>query len=280
VKQQASNELSKRLELKTHAKRLAIPPFDKCRMAIEITNICNHKCIFCPSEILTRKKRFINEDLCYRIIREGYELGIREIAFHILGEPFLNDNLPNYVRVAKKLGYTYAYLTSNGSLATPEKIKSVIDAGLDSIKFSINAATRENYKSTHGKDDFEKVKNNLIACYEYRKTANKNFKIFTSFVVTNQTIGEIELFKKEFADYVDSIAFYKAATRSGAMPENKLRSDKINADFNYKVLECSQPFNAIYVSCEGTLIMLYGSSLKFGLGGSSTTLLKRSLDFQ
>jgi hypothetical protein len=187
-------------------------------------------------------------------MQEGYELGIRELSFQIFGEPFVNEKLPNYIKAAKDIGYTYVFLTTNGSLATREKIASVISAGLDSIKFSINAATRESYKTVHGKDDFEKVKNNLIACCEYRKTANKNFKIFTSLVVTNQTIGEIELFKKEFADYVDSIAFYKTLTRAGAMPENKALADKINAEANFKVVECNQPFNSIFVSCEGTLI--------------------------
>ena len=46
-------------------------------------------------------------------------------------------------------------MTSNGALATPEKIRAVIDAGLDSIKFSINAPERKMYAFIHGKDDFD-----------------------------------------------------------------------------------------------------------------------------
>ena len=41
----------------------------------------------------------------------------------------------------------YTFLTTNGSLARPEIMKKVIDAGLDSIRFSVNAADREMYKA-------------------------------------------------------------------------------------------------------------------------------------
>lgn len=46
-------------------------------------------------------------------------------------------DLPDYIAKAKEIGYTYVYLTSNGSLATPTKMRAVIDAGLDSLRFPL-----------------------------------------------------------------------------------------------------------------------------------------------
>ncbi|RAZ93288.1 radical SAM protein, partial [Klebsiella oxytoca] len=79
--------------------------------------------------------------------------------------------------LAKDIGYTYVYLTSNGALATPERIRAVVDAGLDSIKFSINAPERKLYEFIHGQDDFDKVFDHLVYLNQYRKESGRNFKI-------------------------------------------------------------------------------------------------------
>ena len=58
-------------------------------------------------------------------------------------------------------------MTTNGAMADPEKMKKVLDAGLDSIRISINAVDREMYKVLHGKDDFEIVLENIRFMREY-----------------------------------------------------------------------------------------------------------------
>ena len=254
-----SNERKESIKDRIHQKeRTDIslqPSFNGRRMSIEITNACNHHCIFCPSGNLNRKRQFIDEDLFYRIVQEGYDLGIRELALHMLGEPLLNKNISKYVVHAKSTGYQYVYLTTNGSLANPQKIHEVFNAGLDSIKFSINAGTRESYIAVHGCDDFENVKKNLIYCSEYRKTSGKEFNIFISFVVTNLTLPEVEQFKETFSTYVDDIVFYNIINRGGVIPDNiRLAPEDITfKESKTRGMFCHHPFNAVYVTSEGFL---------------------------
>ena len=70
----------------------------------------------------------------------------------------LVPDLPDYIAEAKRIGYSYVYLTSNGSLATPEKAKAALDAGLDSIKFSINALHPVEKKPAKGPIGFRQRK--------------------------------------------------------------------------------------------------------------------------
>ena len=49
------------------------------------------------------------------------------------------------------------YMYCNGANLRRDFMKKVIDAGCDSIKFSINANNGEDFKKVHGYDDFEKV---------------------------------------------------------------------------------------------------------------------------
>ena len=163
------------------------PPFPYTNFLIETSNACNHRCIFCAHQKMQRKVGKIDTKFLYDILQQAYDLGTREVGFYATGEPFLVKELPDYIRRAKEIGYGYVYLTSNGSLATPERIRSVIDAGLDSIKFSINAPERRMYEFIHGKDDFDKVFEHLRYLNEYRTVSGKKYKIFITGILTRFT---------------------------------------------------------------------------------------------
>jgi molybdenum cofactor biosynthesis enzyme MoaA len=107
-------------------------------MMVELSNACNHACIFCTNPHMTRKAKRINSDLLYRVMQQARQEGVEEIGFYTTGDPFIHKDLDKFTRRAKELGFRYIYISTNGALATPERAKSVIDAGMDSIKFSIN----------------------------------------------------------------------------------------------------------------------------------------------
>ena len=122
-------DLQERVRLKT-ADRDELyslePPFPKSNFLMELSNACNHACIFCAHQKMRRKVGKIDKNLAFDILQQAYDLGTREVGFYATGEPFLVPDLPEYIKKAKDIGYTYVYLTSNGSLATPEKIRAVM----------------------------------------------------------------------------------------------------------------------------------------------------------
>ena len=101
------------------------PPFPKTNFLIELSNACNHACIFCTHQKMKRPVGRINKDFAYDILQQAYDLGTREVGFYATGEPFILPDLADYIRKAKDIGYTYVYLTSNGALATPERVREV-----------------------------------------------------------------------------------------------------------------------------------------------------------
>jgi MoaA/NifB/PqqE/SkfB family radical SAM enzyme len=73
-----------------------------------------------------------------RIIKEMRDEGVEELGLFYIGESFLCPWLPEAIREAKDIGYPYVFLTTNGSAATPAKVRACFEAGLDSLKFSLN----------------------------------------------------------------------------------------------------------------------------------------------
>ena len=237
------------------------PPNPK-EMYLELNNICNHKCSFCSNVKMQRSKKNMDEELARRIMHEGVILGVTDITFFATGEPFVIKNLDEYVKYAKQLGYEYVFLTSNASLAVPEIAKRVIDAGLDSIKFSINAGTKETYKIVHGKDDFDKVINNILWFYKYKTDNHIDIKLYASMVPTDKSRGEYDKLMDKIGHCLDDdIHMRECSNQGGNMfenndtviinPDNILGTLKPNQYQEKKI--CPDPFNRIVVSSEGYL---------------------------
>ncbi len=247
-------DLQERVRLKT-ADRDELyslePPFPKSNFLMELSNACNHACIFCAHQKMRRKVGKIDKNLAFDILQQAYDLGTREVGFYATGEPFLVPDLPEYIKKAKDIGYTYVYLTSNGSLATPEKIRAVIDSGLDSIKFSINAPERELYKFIHGTDDFDKVMEHLKYLNKYREESETNYKIYVTGILTRYTENLKDMYFKVFDGLADQIVFKYVYNQGGYMPEIEkyLRCQCDHAP----IRRCNLPFDAISVTWEGYL---------------------------
>ena len=227
------------------------PPFPKTNFLMEVSNVCNHACIFCAHQKMKRPVGKINQEKAFDILQQAYDLGTREVGFYATGEPFLVPELHEYIKKAKDIGYTYVYLTSNGSVATPDKIRKVIDAGLDSIKFSINAPQRKLYKFIHGRDDFDTVLSHLRYLNEYRKESGKNYKIYVTGILTKFTENLKDKYQEVFGDLADQIVFKYVYNQGGYMPEiDPLLRCRCDTEERRR---CNLPFDAISVTKEGYL---------------------------
>lgn len=173
-------------------------------MLVEITNRCNHQCIFCAHHKMQQKQGEIDVRFLKRILYEAYEMGVHRVGLYTTGEMFMCKEVATHIRNAKEIGYEYVYADTNGALASKENLEKVMTAGLDSLKFSINAGKSDSYRFIHGHDDFNRVIDNLKLCHELKKKINPRMKILVSFIVTKKTADEVEILRRMTAPYVDA----------------------------------------------------------------------------
>lgn len=230
------------------------PPFPR-NMMVELTNACNHTCIFCTSAHMTRKIGRINGDLMERLLVEGRGMGVEEVGFYTTGDPFVDKRLEQYVARANELGYQYMYISTNGGLASPDRAKAAIDAGLTSIKFSINAGSRETYNLIHGKDEWDKVLENLRFISEYRKTLGRPLSLFVTSIVTKQSADEQDALRTAVGDLVDEISFFPVHDQNGPMAQAMAMLAPTPEQENAAALTgggaCMMVFNRLHVTFEG-----------------------------
>ena len=221
---------------------------------IELSNACNHFCVFCNNPRMKRKINTLDKKTFSRFIVEGHKLGINEVGLYATGEPFLTKDINWYIKKCKDAGIERIYVTSNGSLASLDKVKEAYKCGLNSIKYSINAATRKNYKIIHGKDDFEKVKKNVENVFNWINKNNIKLQLLASFTYTKITENEIPLYKKVFGNFFEDIMFFPASSQGGRINNiieqisnhNLLRSED-------EIEPCEMLWNRVHLTCEGFL---------------------------
>lgn len=237
------------------------PKFEDAVLRLEFSNICNDHCLFCPHAKMNRKPCHMEEKFALRIISQAASLGVRKAGYFINNEPFVTEHLAEYIAYSKKAGINYVFVTTNGALATPEKLRAVMDAGLDSLKFSINGGSPETYLCVQGGDDYARVMEHLHYAYEYREKSGCKCQLLTSFVVTKHTQDEIDSHYEKVRPYVDDIVFFNCENLGGQMVEecNALRvevaNDKLPKFKIHHTLPCPLLFNSINITCEGYLTL-------------------------
>ncbi len=128
-----------------------IPLKTPYRMHIEVTNICNFKCIFCApynSTGLAPKKQNMPFPLFRKIIDDlgRFPQKLKKMYFHNFGEPLVNKNLPAMIQYAKDHDVTErTELITNGSLLSPEVNRALVRSGLDHMTISIEGITEQDY---------------------------------------------------------------------------------------------------------------------------------------
>ena len=81
-------------------------PFPK-NCLIELSNACNHKCIFCTNPRMSRAIGRLDFETYKKFIIQSVPLGLREVGLYATGEPFITKNLEKYIKFAKDSGIEY-----------------------------------------------------------------------------------------------------------------------------------------------------------------------------
>jgi hypothetical protein len=194
----------------------------------------------------------IDQKFLKNVLIEAYDMGIRRVGLYTIGEMFLCKDIVTHVKNAKEVGYEYIYADTNGALADRKKLEAVIMAGLDSIKFSINAGKRETYKKIHGQDKFETVLKNLQTCYELKQSFNKKLKIMVSFVVTKENEEEIELLHEIVMPYVNEYMVHPLFVRQNSEYDTRNTLEPKMGKYIQKI-PCFMVFTRLHITFDGYL---------------------------
>ena len=116
------------------------------RVYLEITNICNRACSFCPGTVRPHRRMSMDE---FDRITDRL-CGVTEyLYYHVMGEPLTHPLLPDFIRLAKTKGFKSA-ITTNGTLLS-SRGRELVDAGVYKVNISVHSFENGEDSLEHGK---------------------------------------------------------------------------------------------------------------------------------
>lgn len=102
---------------------------------VEIGNICNLSCSFCPGT--KREKRFMTADE-FRIAADRLREYTDYLYFHLMGEPLMHPELDTLLSIAGDMGYK-VIITTNGTLLEKRGESLLESAAVHKINISLQS---------------------------------------------------------------------------------------------------------------------------------------------
>ena len=194
---------------------------------LEVTNRCNLLCTTCPR---TYEELEPPADMSWELFTSIVDQvpGLARAVLHGVGEPMLVKALPRMVSYLKAHG-TYVLFNTNGTVLSEKNGRALIEAGLDELRVSIDAATRASYVRVRGKDYFERILRNVRAFRNLQEREGlTNPRVSAWLTGLKETLHELPAFVRVAAEagvrevYLQRLVFFEDEAIGLARPDQAL----------------------------------------------------------
>ncbi len=114
------------------------------KVYIELTNICNLKCSFCPPPINDNKTMSLEN---FNILNFQLKDLTKQLAYHLLGDPLVLSNLKQYLDISFKYNLK-VNITTTGNTLKKDNFKVLFHKTIRQINFSINSYNANSHKKS------------------------------------------------------------------------------------------------------------------------------------
>ncbi|MEO5375212.1 MAG: radical SAM protein [Alphaproteobacteria bacterium] len=229
-------------------------------LGIETVFGCNARCVMCHiDEKTTRRKRVMTMDL-YRYIVDAMEQHrdvIDRFNLWSLGEPMLDPHIVERTALAKQRGFRNTAISTNADLLDEERQKGLLDAGIDTMIFSIDGARKETHESIRRGTSFERIVANCLNMIHLRDRHGYRTRFFVRMVTQDSNRDEWPAVREFWSRHLspsrnDMIGYYPVHNAGGYFGDKTA----ILGDRQTDAMErrpCRYPFETIIILADGRL---------------------------
>lgn len=167
---------------------------------IEVTTVCGLRCLQCEHTYWHEPNTTMKFEQFKGIVDQFPSLDW--VGLTGIGESFI---VPDFIKMLQyvKAKHTYIELYDNFYFVNEEKIRALVDMGVDKILFSFDAATKETYEKLRVNANFDRVLENIKTIYRIKADKKTECpELAFHFVITKLNMNEIV----QYVELVHSIA--------------------------------------------------------------------------
>ena len=258
----------------------AMPTHDPVCLYLETTNRCNLLCTTCPR---TYEELEPPADMSWELFCSIVDQipNLSRAVLHGVGEPMLVKNLPRMVRYLKGRG-TYVLFNTNGTVLNEKNGRALIEAELDELRVSLDAANAESFRAIRGKNYFNRILKNVRAFRDLQEREGHTKPRVSAWLTgLRETVEQLPDFVRVAATagvkevYLQRLVFFEENAIGKARPDQALYEQLSREEASYidRAAEIAGSLGITFSASGGASEP--GMSLKRTDGGSPWSLCRR-----
>ncbi|MCS6915334.1 MAG: radical SAM protein [Myxococcales bacterium] len=185
-------------------------------LKIELTNFCNLACPMCPHPRMRRPVGYMDPALFRKIITEATPQ--LEFAYlHHLGESLFHGRIGELIRYARSCGVRVG-LSTNATILSPRKARALLEAGLDLLVISLDAATPATYARMRVGARWASTLHNVHHFLELKRRLGSRTAAVIQMVVTDENQHEVAAFTDQWRRCGEQVMIKEARDWAGQVP--------------------------------------------------------------
>ena len=165
LKRKADSLVGRLFPLNDTLDAMASRPFE---LHLELTNLCNANCVFCPYQFQEREVAYMPEEVFTKAVDDFVACGGGSVGLTpIVGDALIHPDFVSrvrYLRAQPKIDRIW--VTTNAILLDKHGIDEVLSSGLTSITISTSGFDEPSYRRIYRSSAYERHRKNVLALVE------------------------------------------------------------------------------------------------------------------
>jgi radical SAM protein with 4Fe4S-binding SPASM domain len=234
---------------------MALRPFE---LHLELTNLCNANCVFCPYQFQERDIQRMPDDIFAKALADFVDCGGGSVGLTpLVGDALIDPDFVARVRTLRaQPKIDRIWVTTNAILLDKHGIDEVLGSGLTSITISTSGFEADSYRRIYRSTAYERFRRNVLALAE-RNSALAEPLTITIGLRTDRPLAEV----MKDPDFQPILAFAPDIdfTWSFTSANGRITREALPAGMRLRVVDarretCVQLYNGPIVLPDGTVM--------------------------
>jgi MoaA/NifB/PqqE/SkfB family radical SAM enzyme len=139
---------------------MAARPFE---LHLELTNLCNANCVFCPYQFQEREVEFMSDEVFRKAVNDYVSIGGGSVGLTpIVGDALIDPKFLERVRYLRALPQVdRIFVTTNAILLDKHGIDNVLESGVSAITISTAGFDEAMYLRVYRSKSYQRMKRNV-----------------------------------------------------------------------------------------------------------------------
>ncbi|GBF32295.1 tungsten-containing aldehyde ferredoxin oxidored uctase cofactor modifying protein [Desulfocucumis palustris] len=222
-----------------------------------VNGLCTASCNMCTISNWKRDPNIMDNITYIKILKNflDYQQNIKYITLHGCGEPLLDDNLSEKIKIAKEMNFSGIGFATNCTELSEDISCNLIESGLDTIICSIDGIKKDTHESIRKGTNFEKVVSNVLKFIQLRNRIGKT-KILIRFIrqeINNQEWPEFFSYwtGKLDCNFGDQVIRFDIHNWGDKLTHYKTKD--VNSSVGFNKVVCEYIYDRIVVYSNGDM---------------------------